>query len=102
MAKTNVSAQNLTEQSNLTDIASPLLAYLRQNYHPNAAILVTDERVIVVEDLLSIPFNKNESPQEHVLGRDELLKNFAQNMRALLKYQEATYFRLLDLLYYYR
>lgn len=102
MKKPNVSTQDPIKQIKLADISEPLRRYLRENHHPHAAIIVTDERVIVVEDLLSLPFDKTESLQEHIPEQDKLLKDFAQSMRALLKYQEATYFRLLDLLYYYR
>lgn len=40
----------------LEEIAQPLIAYLIKNHHPHTAIVVTEERVVVVEDVLGIPF----------------------------------------------
>lgn len=42
----------------LTNLAQPLVDYLRQNYHPHTAIVITDERVTVVEDVMSVPFKR--------------------------------------------
>lgn len=39
-------------------LARPLVEYLRKNYHPHTAIVVTDERVVVVEDVVSVPVKK--------------------------------------------
>jgi len=43
----------------LSNLAQPLVDYLRQNYHPHTAIVITDERVTVVEDVMSVPFNRD-------------------------------------------
>lgn len=40
----------------LEKLAKPLSDYLRENYHPHTSIIVTDERVTVLEDVFSIPF----------------------------------------------
>lgn len=37
------------------DLAQPLIAYLKANCHPYAVVVVTDERVAVVETVASIP-----------------------------------------------
>ena len=39
----------------LEALAKPLIDFLRDNYHPHTAILITDDRVAVVETVLSIP-----------------------------------------------
>lgn len=52
-------AAGMTQQQmadNLEQLAAPLVEYLRKNFHPHTAIVVTDERVVVVEDVLGIPF----------------------------------------------
>lgn len=36
-------------------IARPLVEYIKNNLHPHAAIVVTDERVQIVEIIQSIP-----------------------------------------------
>ncbi len=40
----------------LTKLAQPLIDYLHQNYHPHTTIVITDERVTVTEDVMSVPF----------------------------------------------
>ena len=39
----------------LNNLAQPLIAYLIKNHHPHTAIVITEERVVVVEGVLSIP-----------------------------------------------
>ena len=46
---------------NLEQLSAPLVEYLRENHHPHTAIVVTDERVVVVEDVMGIPFRKYET-----------------------------------------
>lgn len=49
----------LTQQDmadKLEHLARPLVEYLRENHHPHTSIVVTDERVVVIEDVLGIPF----------------------------------------------
>lgn len=41
----------------LENLAKPLAEYLKNNYHPHTAIVVTDERVTVVEDVVSVIFD---------------------------------------------
>lgn len=43
----------MEEKLNL--LAKPLIEYLKENHHPHIAIVVTDERVVVTEIVLSIP-----------------------------------------------
>lgn len=43
----------------LTNLAQPLVYYLRQNYHPHTTIVITDERVTVVEDVMSVPLERD-------------------------------------------
>lgn len=42
--------------SELQHLAEPLVKYLRENLHPHTAIVVTDDRVAVVEDIAGVPF----------------------------------------------
>ena len=42
----------------LEELARPLVDFLRDNYHPHVSVIVTDERVVVVEELISIPSAK--------------------------------------------
>lgn len=52
-------AAGMTQQQmadQLEQLAASLVEYLRKNFHPHTAIVVTDERVAVVEDVLGIPF----------------------------------------------
>lgn len=44
-------------------LARPLVEYLRKNYHPHTAIVVTDERVVVVEDVVSAPVKRGGEEQ---------------------------------------
>lgn len=39
----------------LEELARPLSDYIINNYHPHTAIVVTDERAVVVEDVMSAP-----------------------------------------------
>ena len=43
------------EMKTLKELAKPLVDFLKSNYHPHAAIIVTEERTVVVEDLVSTP-----------------------------------------------
>lgn len=48
--------QNKSDLDELESLAWPLVEYLRKKHHPHTAIVVTDERVVMVEDVLGIPF----------------------------------------------
>ena len=39
----------------LDELAKPLMEYLTENCHPHSAVVVTAERMAVVEVVLSIP-----------------------------------------------
>lgn len=43
------------KQDELEELAKPLVEYLRDNGHPYTSIVITDERVAVVETVLSVP-----------------------------------------------
>ena len=43
------------DNQKLEELARPLVEYLRNNLHPHASIVITDEQVQVVETTLSIP-----------------------------------------------
>lgn len=54
-------AASMTQQQvaadKLEELAKPIAEYIRNHYHPHTAIVITDERVVVVEDSLSIPLD---------------------------------------------
>lgn len=33
----------------------PVIQFLKDNYHPHTALVITDERVVVIEEITSIP-----------------------------------------------
>ena len=39
----------------LQKLAQPLAEYMRDNYNPHVSIVITGERIAVIEDVLSIP-----------------------------------------------
>lgn len=43
------------EMKILKELAKPLVDFLKNNYHPHAAIIVTEEQTVVVEDIMSTP-----------------------------------------------
>ena len=43
------------EMERLNEIAKPLMEYLMKNCHPYSAVVVTAERIAVMEVVLSIP-----------------------------------------------
>lgn len=45
------------EESRLMEPERPLIEYLKEDCHPYASIVITEERVAVVETVLSIPGN---------------------------------------------
>lgn len=40
----------------LIDMTKPIIEFLQKNYHPHTSVVVTNERVMIVEDVLSLPF----------------------------------------------
>lgn len=40
----------------LESLSRPLVEYLRKKHHPHTAIVVTDERAVLVEEMLGVPF----------------------------------------------
>lgn len=45
----------MNEHEKLLEMSKPLIDYLKKNYHPHTAIVVTEERVMVVETSVSVP-----------------------------------------------
>lgn len=43
--------------SELEALARPLVEYLRQKHHPHTAVVVTDDRVVLVEETMGVPFD---------------------------------------------
>ena len=41
----------------LRELSKPLVEYLRQNYHPHAKIIITDDNVELVETTLGLGFH---------------------------------------------
>lgn len=40
---------------NIQKLAQPLVKYMRDNYNPHTSIVITSERIAVIEDVFSIP-----------------------------------------------
>ena len=49
------SNKEVDQEESLQILAKPLIEYLNNNYHPHTAIIITDERVAVIDAVLSIP-----------------------------------------------
>lgn len=43
------------DHDKLEELTKPLIKYLEENCHPYTSIIITEERVAVVETVLSIP-----------------------------------------------
>lgn len=43
------------DENGLMELSKPLIAYLKENCHPYTSIVITEERVAVIETTLSIP-----------------------------------------------
>lgn len=44
-----------TAEKSLEELAKPLMQYLKENCHPYTSIVITEERIAVLETVLSIP-----------------------------------------------
>ena len=44
------------DKQSLEALVKPLVQYLRENHNPHTSIVITEERVVVVEDVIGIPF----------------------------------------------
>lgn len=40
----------------LKQLAAPLVDYLRKKHHPHTAIVVTDDRAVLLEEMMGVPF----------------------------------------------
>lgn len=45
------------DEGKLQELAKPLIEYLKENCHPYTSIVITGERVAVMETALSIPLD---------------------------------------------
>ena len=45
----------IRDSEKLLEMSKPLIDYLKENYHPHTAIVVTEERVVIVETSVSVP-----------------------------------------------
>ena len=43
--------------SELEELARPLVDYLRKKHHPHTVVVVTDERAVLAEDVMAVPFD---------------------------------------------
>ncbi len=43
------------QEIDIQKLAQPLVEYMRDNYNPHVSIVITGERIAVIEDVLSIP-----------------------------------------------
>lgn len=47
--------KDMAEANRLEELAKPLVEYLKENCHPHSAVIITAERMAVIETVLSIP-----------------------------------------------
>lgn len=47
--------KDTADADRMGELAKPLVEYLKENCHPHSAIMITTERVAVIETVLSIP-----------------------------------------------
>ena len=45
----------MEQGTDIPNLAQPLIEYMRDNYNPHVSIVITSERVVVIEDVLSVP-----------------------------------------------
>lgn len=50
----------MEELDKLEELAKPLVDYLREKYNPHTAIVVTGERVVVLESMMSVPYGRED------------------------------------------
>lgn len=43
------------EKDRLEELAKPIIDYLKENCHPYTSVVITDERIAVLETIISIP-----------------------------------------------
>lgn len=53
--KSKKETEIFNEATELEVMARPIVEYLKANYHPHAAVVITSNRVVVTETLLSVP-----------------------------------------------
>ena len=52
----------MDELKELEALAGPLVEYLHKKHHPHTAILITDERVTLMEDVMSVLLEQKDQP----------------------------------------
>lgn len=53
--KSKKETEIFNEATELEVMARPIVEYLKANYHPHAIVVITGNRVVVMETLLSVP-----------------------------------------------
>lgn len=46
---------NKTKEDRVTELSRPLIEFLKENCHPHTSIVIQEDRVAVVETVLSMP-----------------------------------------------
>lgn len=46
---------SIKQMDSLEEVIQPVVKFLLENYNPHTSIIITSERIVVVEDVLSIP-----------------------------------------------
>lgn len=46
---------SIKKMDSLEEVTQPVVKFLLENYNPHTSIIITSERIVVVEDVLSIP-----------------------------------------------
>ncbi len=62
----------MSEMEKMEKLAKPLAEYLEKNHHPHTAIIITADRVTVVEDLMSVPFKNPGGFTDEQMGASDI------------------------------
>lgn len=46
---------SIKKMDSLEEVTQPVVKFLLENYNPHTSIIIASERIVVVEDVLSIP-----------------------------------------------
>ena len=63
------------QQRHLQQLAKPLAEYLKAHYNPHCAVIVTLDRVRIVADELSIPFEFTQCDGTDAACQDEITQS---------------------------
>ena len=51
----NRDMKSIKDSEQIKEMAQPLIDYLREKFHPHTRIIISDDRILITEDKLSLP-----------------------------------------------